>query len=470
MSYNPKYDGMIVDLPQEPIDSPIEEEAEPMPPIDALGDILAPAIKQIVEVVQCPPSVAYHSILAAATYAAQNKGSVLIDGRTVLLHSFFVTIAESGCRKSGADYWAMKPVKDFERSLGLKYNNLKKEYDTKKEAYDALKKRAGSNAKTVAERVSAIESLGPEPIPPKTPILLPSEPNLEGLISLLESGSGSVGIFSDEGGRFLGSSSMNKDEKLRTMAALNGLNDRGEIDKTRFVEGAKRLTDKRVSMHLMIQPRIGSDFFNDPAILDIGFLARCLIVEAKNDKKTYIDVDISNHPAIVKYNDQILRLLYSETAENLTLTSAAKAAYIGFHNELQSRIYEGAQELSPVRSHAEKAHDLALRIAAVLALVEGSQIVEESHMQSGISVINFSLAQHLALTTGAKVNTSESHRSKLLAYFQRKNKPIKVIEILKSGPIPLRKKDALDPILKILIAEGYISQSEDFYSLTSAAS
>ena len=49
------------------------------------------------------------------------------------------------------------------------------------------------------------------------------EPTFEGLTRLLAGGQPSMGIFSGEGGQFLGGHGMNQDNKLKTAAAMSGL-------------------------------------------------------------------------------------------------------------------------------------------------------------------------------------------------------------------------------------------------------
>ena len=62
-----------------------------------------------------------------------------------------------------------------------------------------------------------------------------TEPTFEGLTKLFATGQPSLGIFSDEGGQFLGGHAMNTDNRQKTLAALNDLWQGNPIRRTRRV-------------------------------------------------------------------------------------------------------------------------------------------------------------------------------------------------------------------------------------------
>ncbi len=76
------------------------------------------------------------------------------------------------------------------------------------------------------ERVAAqadLAALGVEPAAPSSPDRVVTEPTFEGLTRLYLNGQPSLGIFSDEGGQFLGGHAMNSDNRQKTLTALNDL-------------------------------------------------------------------------------------------------------------------------------------------------------------------------------------------------------------------------------------------------------
>src|SRR5262245_978873 len=86
--------------------------ADPFP-IDALGDILAPAARAIQDRVQAPLAICGQSVLASATLAVQAHADVILpigDERAKPLSSYLLTIAETGERKTECDFnagWAI---------------------------------------------------------------------------------------------------------------------------------------------------------------------------------------------------------------------------------------------------------------------------------------------------------------------------------------------------------------------------
>src|SRR5690348_11029955 len=78
--------------------------APPQPyPIDALGPILAPAARAVMEHVQVPDALAAHAVLGFAALAAQAHANVQTLGGLRPISLFMFTVAESGERKTAAD-------------------------------------------------------------------------------------------------------------------------------------------------------------------------------------------------------------------------------------------------------------------------------------------------------------------------------------------------------------------------------
>src|SRR5688572_17705009 len=78
---------------------PLHRELPPPTPypVDALGPILAPAVKAIRHQIQAPTAICAQSILGAATLAVQSHADILLPyGQSRPLSEFFVSIAESG--------------------------------------------------------------------------------------------------------------------------------------------------------------------------------------------------------------------------------------------------------------------------------------------------------------------------------------------------------------------------------------
>src|SRR6516164_3767034 len=136
-------------LPERP--RPLMRElpsADPFP-VEALGPVLAPAARAIHDRVQAPMALCGQSVLAAATLVVQAHADVELPiggKRAKPLSSYFVTIAETGERKTEADYHALWAIRKHEKNLRDKYDAKKLDYENDKEAYEIARKTATKEA------------------------------------------------------------------------------------------------------------------------------------------------------------------------------------------------------------------------------------------------------------------------------------------------------------------------------------
>jgi hypothetical protein len=121
--------------------------ADPFP-MDALGDLLGSAARAIHERVQCPVAICGQSVIAAATLAAQGHVDVeLPTGHIKPISNFFMTIAETGERKTAADSEALWPVRKREKGLREEYDEALPSYDNQKVAWEKAREAAVRKAK-----------------------------------------------------------------------------------------------------------------------------------------------------------------------------------------------------------------------------------------------------------------------------------------------------------------------------------
>jgi hypothetical protein len=217
-------------------------------PVDALGPLLAPMVYQLRAVVQVPEALCAQAVLAAAALAVQGHANVEIDGRVYPLSLFLVSIGESGERKRAVDHWALRVHKAHEEQLHYAYGSECHAYKDQTLAYKKAQEEALKHAKGYPDKQQSLASLGPPPEPPLKPFLTTEEPTFEGLIRLLLEGQPSMGLFTDEGGRFLGGHGMNTDNQLKTAAGLCELWDGKRVTRVRSGDGAIGLYGRRLSM------------------------------------------------------------------------------------------------------------------------------------------------------------------------------------------------------------------------------
>jgi len=101
---------------------PLSRELDPPTPfpVEALGMVGACVVEQMHTVTQAPQALIGQSILAAMNQVAQPFANVIIDGRVPPLSDFFLTLGESGERKSAVDAWALAHVRKRQRALMTK--------------------------------------------------------------------------------------------------------------------------------------------------------------------------------------------------------------------------------------------------------------------------------------------------------------------------------------------------------------
>jgi hypothetical protein len=118
------------------------------------------------------------------------------------------------------------PVREREAAMRETYAAELLAYENEREAWEAQRRQVLSpKAKhsTVGAKRVALDALGPPPEPPLVPMLTADEPTFEGLAKLLAIGQPSLGVFSGEGGMFIGGHAMNQANRLKTAAALSSV-------------------------------------------------------------------------------------------------------------------------------------------------------------------------------------------------------------------------------------------------------
>ena len=195
---------------------PLFRELPPAPPfpIEALG-ALRPAAEAIHAITQAPTAVCAQSVLAAATLAVQPHYDVGLPGAGRRpLTGLFLTVAESGERKTSVDRLALHPVVATEQRWAARDDAERKfhvhDHEAWKATRDAAKKKCKGNRAAMAHE---LEAIGPEPRPPPPAMLLVADPTPEALVMHLAEGRPWAGLFTSEGGLLLGGAAFS-DESL----------------------------------------------------------------------------------------------------------------------------------------------------------------------------------------------------------------------------------------------------------------
>jgi len=311
-------------------------------PLGALTGILGEMAEAVAEHVQCPAAIAGQSVIAAASLAVQSIADVLIDGRKFPCSLYALTIAVSGERKTYADKLVLRQHHNWEQEAWDQYRKDYASYEEGLSEYlDAKRKR-----KNDKDGVAHIIKAQTEPQKPESPQLLVSDMTFQGLTKAFGGGRPSQGIFSDEGGTFLGGWGMKSENVSYTISSLSRLWDGSPIQRTRGGDDiAAPLYNRRLACHLLITPTVAERNLSD-FMLGQGFLPRFLIARpaSKIGFRAYRATDSSSDPRCINFWARMGRLLSlpitrSEgggcEARSLVLTAEAHELYVQVYNRFE---------------------------------------------------------------------------------------------------------------------------------------
>ena len=451
--------------------------ADPFP-VEALGDILEPAARGINDRVQAQMAICGQSVLAVATLAVQGHADIeLPTGHIKPISNFFVTVAETGERKTAADNELLWPIKKREAALRESYDKAFADYQNSKLAYDAAQKQIINKGK--GDRIAikrALDQLGPPPAPPLTPMLTCPEPTYEGLVKHLAGGQPSVGIFAGEGGQFIGGHGMTDEAKLRTAAGLSCLWDGETIKRVRAGDGVTILPGRRVAMHLLAQPDVASRMLADPLLLNQGLLSRCLVTapELLAGTRMWHDPVADSDKAIKRYGARILEILEQSlplvggktnelAPRTLPPAADARRVWTRFADNIEVQIKpDGA--FAPIRGLANKLPEHAQRLAAVAALVADIEAAELSadDLARGIMLAQHYAAEALRLFEASQVSGDLILAQKLLAWLTGvwAEPAVSLPDVYRNGPRAIRDQATAGRIVSILEDHGWLSRIE----------
>jgi hypothetical protein len=438
-------------------------------PLAALGTLAEPT-QVLANTIQAPVALCGQSILAGATLAVQAHGNITLDGRVIPLSENYLTIGESGERKSAVDQEALRPHRAYEKRRYDDYDAKRLDYENDLAAYQKAKDEALKKAKTRAEKKAALDALGSPPIAPLFPLFITEEPTYEGLVKLLQHSLPTVGLFADEGGRMIGGYGMSDTQELKTACGLSDLWDGKRISRVRGGDGAALLYGRRVSMHLMAQPQVAQYLLSNPLMKEQGFLSRCLTVWPASTAGTrkYNPVDLRQNEALRAYEKRITEILETplpvvkdKTNEldppHLQLSPEAKALWVKFHDQIEGQLADN-QPLAPIRDLANKAPEHALRLAGVLTLYDNIKADEISllHLGNGIKLAQYYIEEALRLFQASAVDPTLALAERLLAWAQERKSPdLSLVDIYQRGLNAIGDAATARRIVKILEEHGW---------------
>ena len=408
-------------------------------PVDELGPTLANAVRAIERKTMAPVELGVSSVLAAVALAGQSVGSVVLRGGSVVpLSLFLLAVAASTERKSSVDKIAMSPVELFEKELAEAFARLKPQYDIDIATWGAQRTHILADKKLDREaQGELLKQLGAKPVAPMRPRLTASNTTPEALVKTFEIARPALGVYSPEGSHFLGGHSFTPEKKSETLGIVNALWSGETYSKMTIAHGEQVLVNKRLSMHLMLQPHIAKVVLNDDDLAVSGFMRRALICRPPTRIGTRIwteepgdDVSIT----LGHYANSLLDLFQAAETDDkgnlmlrtLRLSGGAEKLAVVFYNEIERAQAPGGRYVK-IRPQAGRVEEQARRIAGNLELFysPSSKAIGELNMKRGIAIARWYLDEALRVIDGETLADEVTDAEDILTWARGGGKGVK---------------------------------------------
>ncbi|MEP0390750.1 MAG: YfjI family protein [Erythrobacter sp.] len=443
-------------------------------PVNALGP-LKEAVEAVQGMTQAPVAIPAQSALAVASLAVQGFADVEMLGGKRPVSLYALTIARSGERKSACDAPFIEALRLHEREQSKLHIKQRQEWHRRHAVWKAKHDRILTDAKKSkssdsAEAEATLRAIGLEPQAPPSPDRTVTEPTFEGLTKLFATGQPSLGLFSDEGGQFLGGHAMNSENRQKTLAAFNDLWQANPIRRTRAGDGHSTLYERRLAVHLMVQPTVARTFMADPLAADTGFLPRFLVCEPASAIGTRLhQTTRSNWAAISSFGNRLRSILESEMSMDaetrelqprcLPLSDGARETLVRFADKVEQAQSPGG-DMAHITGTASKAAEQAARIAGVMTLwrdLEAKQ-VEPVDMNNAIELARFYLLEAARLADAAQISAAIDQAEKLRRWLLDTFAETQVLvrDVVRRGPNSLRESPKARAALVALEQHGWL--------------
>ena len=286
-----------------------------------------------------------------------------------------------------------------------------------------------------------------------------------------------IGLFSDEGGMFLGGHSMKEDNQTGTITGLSKCWDGGSFKRIRVVEGNSIIAGKRLAMHLMMQPIVSEGLLQNKLNQQQGLLARMLVIypDSTMGHRLYREAPLESQGALKAYHQHLFSLLnipkpmdmnlFNELKPAcLKLSPEARSLLIALHDEIEPQLLENG-DLRHISGFANKIPEHATRIAGVLTFIQNTQATElkENAVQAGIMLARYYLAEALRLNESHPDDEGIRLAKKLQAWLESKWDEPAVSKACIQNKVPneLRNKAKLNTAFDVLVDYGWLAPLDE---------
>lgn len=443
-------------------------------PIEALPDCVKNAVLEVQEFTKAPIPLVASCALAALSLGGQSFVNIKRDDKlTGPVSLFFLTIADSGERKSTCDGFFMQAIREYESEQAelakpkfVEYNANHAIWKTKSDGIKAKIRKIAGDSENGGDLLNLekllLELEHQKPIPPKVPRLTYSDVTPESLKKNLAINWPSAGIISSEGGVVFGAHGMNKDSAMRNLATYNYGWDGKGIPTDRTTTESFNVEEVRLTMAIQVQQETLKEFTSRLGELarGIGFFARVLIAWPESTQGTrFYTNPPESWPYLAAFNRKISNILNLPSPVNssgklepqmMSLARLAKLAWVKFHDSIESELLQDG-EFYDVKDVASKAADNAVRLACLFHLVDHGlcgEVSEESFDRASLIVLwHLKEAQRVfgEIALSPELINAMELENFCIRYCHKQNvNKLQASAVLQYGPSRLRKKSAID--------------------------
>ncbi|MGF6214339.1 YfjI family protein [Comamonas sp. 4034] len=453
-------------------------------PAHHLPPLILDAVNDVRRLTQASTPLIAASALCAMATACQGLADVKrpgLSGRTPL-SLYFLTLADSGERKTAADGFFFEPIRRLEKTMRQQYAEGYANFESDKKIWLAkirgLERRLEKESKAGRDSTATEGELGQlmqaAPLLPARMRFMLSDVTQAALYSELSLNPCTAVLHSNEAADLI---------KGRTMSNLPVFNrawdgqtldmDRKDPADSQWVEGA------RLSSGLAVQPHVleflcgkGGNYARE-----VGYLARTLVAFPKSTAgQRFVDGSDNSDSlpsGILTFQSQVHRLLLKaverhrdgEARRVLTFEPQAAHCWVAFFNHIESQLAPHFGRLSPIKDFAAKAAEHAARMAAIFEMAQGdAQTISEDSVQRALAIIEWYLWEFDRLFAKSPEEKSiEKHAEKILVWMRSKSpltgfgarRTFTRREIQQSGPRP-RDPESVSLVLQYLLTQGHI--------------
>jgi hypothetical protein len=430
-------------------------------PLHRLPGIIGKAVREVADYVQAPVALVAASALSVVSAAVQTKFSVSRDSR---MHGpaslYFLTVAESGERKSTVDGIFMKPIRDWEVRQRREAGRLEQEY---RESLDEWEQAEGDRGEK------------PEK-PSPTPKMLRGDDTSEALVNHLVQYPVAA-VICAEAGVIFGSHSMKAENVQRNMGLANALWDGGPVMEGRIGRGEIFIQSARVTMGLMLQPTVLENLVTqgNGVARGIGYLARFLFCHPESTQGSRFYRDPPPMQGLEEFQQRVTQLLehhavFDELGNlstyHMGFDERATASWINFYNAVEDEL-GGDRDYSVIRGEANKAADNAARIACCLQVFTAPNAakIDLDTMNHACALMRWYLDEAVRFGRAAEATEELRHAELLEVWLIDQHKKLRrektewnmtVNMIRQKGPNALRGSKRVDGALELLKDYGRI--------------